>query len=229
MDKNIQAWNDAARSYSAFEDTSCHSLFCRAFISKHFSDVDKLNVLDAGCGNGEYTHILSQNGGIVTGCDASAEMIKIAKEKYPLYNYEEVNIMGAMPYENNAFDIVFCHLVLMDIDPIDNAISEFYRITKNNGRLFFSIVHPAFYRAEWEKNEQDIVLSKKVFDYITPIAEQQMFWGATMHYHRPISYYLNTVAKAGFTLKEILEPKVYGDDKIPDIPLYLFVEFQKDK
>ena len=143
MDRIIQGWNNAAQSYSEFESTSRYSLFCRKFIANHFSNIHNAKLLDAGCGNGEYVHMLAQNGGIVIGCDASAEMLNIAREKYPSYTYDIVNLMGKMPYENETFDIVLCHLVLMDIDPIDNAISEFHRIIKNNGVLFFSIVHPS--------------------------------------------------------------------------------------
>jgi ubiquinone/menaquinone biosynthesis C-methylase UbiE len=227
MDKNIQDWNDAAHSYSEFEKTSKYSLFCRDFINNHFNNVHNLKILDAGCGNGEYTHILTQNGGIVTACDGSVEMINLAKERYPFCKYDEVDLMKKTPYENDYFDIVFCHLVLMDIDPIDNAISEFYRITKSKGMFFFSIVHPAFYDGEWEINEQGNAVSKKVARYITPFSEQQNIWGKTMHYHRPISYYLNKMVAEGFVLNKIYEPQIYEAMKIPDIPLYLFVEFNK--
>jgi ubiquinone/menaquinone biosynthesis C-methylase UbiE len=228
MDKNIQEWNCAARLYSEFEETSHYSLFCREFISKYFRNIKNKKILDAGCGNGIYTEILTKNGGIVTGCDASTEMLNIAKERNPLYKYDKINLMEKMPYGNNSFDIVFCHLVLMDIDQIDNAISEFYRVLKNKGVFFFSIVHPAFYRAKWEENEYGIKVSKKVTEYITLVSEHQNFWGATMHYHRPLYYYFNKISENGFTFNKMFEPQVYDETDIPDIPLYLFVEFHKN-
>ena len=229
MYQSIRGWDEAALSYSKYETSSPYSLFCREYIASNFENVSNKKILDAGCGNGEYTHILTKNGCTVIGCDASNEMLKIAKEKYPKYRYDNVNFMDKTPYDNNYFDIVLCHLVLMNIDPIDNAIAEFCRITKENGIFFFSIVHPAFYLAEWERNEDGIALSKKMSNYITPTSMQQMFWGSTMHYHRPVSYYFNKIIKAGFTLKEMHEPQVYdcNESKIPDIPLYLFAEFQK--
>jgi ubiquinone/menaquinone biosynthesis C-methylase UbiE len=228
MDIIIQEWNDAARSYSDLLKTSKHLLACNSFIYKYFNNIQGLKILDAGCGNGEYTHILTKNGGIVTGCDASIEMLNIAKEMYPSYKYDKANLMEIIPYEDSSFDIVFCNLVLMDIDPIDNAISEFYRVLKNKGVFFFSIVHPAFYRAIWEKNEYGIKVSKKVTEYITPVSEHQNFWGATMHYHRPLNYYFNKISESGFTFNKMFEPQVYDETDIPDIPLYLFVEFHKN-
>lgn len=227
LDKVIQDWDKAAKLYSEFEAASKYAAFCREFITNYFFDIKNKNVLDAGCGNGEHTHILSQRGGHVVGCDGSVEMLKLAKFKYQSYRFDHVNLLNRIPYQNNEFDIVLCNLVLMDIDPVDNAISEFYRILKNDGTFFFSIVHPAFYQAVWERNEEGVALSKKVSGYITPKAVQQTFWGNTMHYHRPISYYFNKISDAGFSLKNMFEPKVYEEEKIPDIPLYLFAEFIK--
>ncbi len=227
MDNAVYEWDAAAKAYSASEETSRYSLFCREFVAGHFACINNKNVLDAGCGNGAYTHILTKNGGIVTGCDISSGMLSIAKEKFPAYSFDKADLTGELPYENNSFDIVFCHLVLMDIDPIDNALSEFYRVIRNSGIFFFSICHPAFYRAEWETADNNRIISKKVREYITPVRERQNFWGMTTHYHRPLSYYFNKTSKAGFILDEMYEPAVYEETKIPEIPLYLFAEFHK--
>lgn len=225
--KIISEWDNAANTYSKSEAISRYSMFCKDFISKQFTDVENAKILDAGCGDGEYTNILTKNGGIVIGCDGSAEMLKIAKKKYPKYKFNNVDITTELPYADKQFDIVFCNLVLMDIDPINKSISEFNRILRDKGELFFSIVHPAFYRAEWERDEDGQCISKKVKSYITQLAEQQQFWGTTTHYHRPISFYINTVIKAGFILTEMLEPSVYETTKISDIPLYMFLKFRK--
>jgi ubiquinone/menaquinone biosynthesis C-methylase UbiE len=227
MNNVINEWNNAAESYSEDNNKSIYSLFCKNFVIKYFSNVKNLKILDAGCGNGDYTHILTENGGNVIGCDGSDEMVKIAKTKYPKYIFENINLQNKLPYENNIFDIIFCNLVLMDIDPIDNVISEFNRVLKNNGKLFFSIVHPSFYSGEWEKNENGKIISKKIIKYITPYMEKQKFWGITTHYHRPISFYYNKLSEKGFKLNKMLEPKVYEESKIQDIPLYLFTELIK--
>lgn len=227
MNKVVNQWNAAAESYSQFEETSRYSKFCREFISNRFIDVSGKYILDAGCGNGEYVDILSRNGGIVTGCDGSTDMLRIAKVKYPQYEYHTIDLMKALPYEANTFDILLCNLVLMDIDPIAATVEEFYRILKPNGTLFFSIVHPAFYDANWERDDNGIAVSKKVTSYITETSYQQNFWGDTTHYHRSISYYMNTMADAKFIFNRMYEPSVYEDTKIPDIPLYLFIEFSK--
>ena len=226
----INQWNESAKTYSEFESASRYSIYCREFIDSHFKMMQGLKALDAGCGNGVFTNILSKNGGNIIGCDGSDELLKIAKENYPQYQFDTVDLLAGLPYENMEFDMVFCNLVLMDIDPINSVIVEFNRVLKMDGTFFFSIIHPAFYHASWEKNEHGIIDGKKVKGYITPFSViQNAPWGETAHYHRPISYYFNLVSAAGFRLTKMFEPSVYEDTKIPDIPLYMFAEFTKNE
>ena len=158
LDDIINQWNQSAIKYTEFESTSRYSFFCRAFISDYFTNIQELRVLDAGCGNGIFTNILSQNGGEVIGCDGSVEMLRIARESYPQYRFDSVDLLASTPYSDMEFDVVFCNLVLMDIDPIDAIIVEFNRILNKNGTLFFSIIHPAFYHADWERMSRKYAL-----------------------------------------------------------------------
>jgi len=228
MDNIINEWDKAAQQYSESNNTSIYPLFCKGFVAKYFKELNNKKILDAGCGNGDYTHILSKNGGNVIGCDGSIEMINIAKKNYPNYIFDNVNLLDKLPYKDNEYDIVFCNLVLMDIDPINKIILEFFRVLNKNRILFFSIVHPAFYLGEWEKDDKGNRISKNILKYITPYVEKQDFWGTTTHYHRPISFYLNKLSEIGFRFNKMFEPKVYEITKNQDIPLYLFAEFNKN-
>ena len=227
MDTAMDYWNKASVQYMDFDAVSRNSHFCREFISNSLNDVANLNILDAGCGAGEYVHLLAQKGATVTGGDGSANMIEMAKSKYPSYPFDLVNLHDELPYQSNMFDVVLCNLVLMDIDPIENAIKEFYRIIKPGGKFFFSIVHPAFYLGRSDRDVNGQQLARKVNGYTNHIAEIQNFWGRTVHYHRPISHYLNTISREGFVLKHMYEPAFNDENNIQELPLYLFCEFSK--
>ena len=228
MHDNLENWIEAAPIYAEVKGDNIYSCFCKDFAEKHFANVSQLRVLDAGCGDGEYTEMFREKGAIATGCDGSHKVIEIAKKQYPYCSFDVVDISKQLPYQDDAFDLVFSNLVLMDIEEINTTIQEFERVLKKGGKLFFSIVHPAFYLADWEKDDAGTIVSKKVNVYITP-HEIGMIWGTqpVLHYHRPVSYYFNLMAEFGLTFLKMYEPKVYEDAKIPDIPLYMFAEFMK--
>ena len=167
-------------------------------------------------------------GAKVTGCDGSAAVIDMAARKYGLCNFNVVDLSATFPYDDDSYDIVFSNLVLMDIDPLDTTIKEFSRILKKGGQLFFSVTHPAFYLAGWERGNDGIITHKKVDGYIA-CKNIEMQWGElpVYHYHRPISFYFNLLARNGFSLSSMHEPEIYENAKVPDIPLFLFAEFIK--
>lgn len=99
---------------------------------------------------------------------------------------------------------------------------------KHGGIFYFSIVHPAFYDTEWIKDNNGYCYAKKIERYLNFYNFENNFWGKTLHFHRPFSYYLNLLSKHEFVLKHIEEPKSYdGAHKNADLPLF-FAEYQKN-
>ena len=224
---NLTNWQNASTIYSSVKSQNRYSCYCREYAEKIARESTNLTVLDAGCGDGEYTELFRANGSIACGCDGSSAVIELAKNQYPLCDFQVVDLATALPYETEVFDLIFCNLVMMDIDPIDHMVHEFHRILKRGGKMFFTIVHPAFYTADWAYDDNKII-SKNVTRYITP-AEIIQIWDSqpVIHYHRPVSFYYNLLTASGFSLLWMDEPSVYEDTKIPDIPLYLFSMFLK--
>jgi ubiquinone/menaquinone biosynthesis C-methylase UbiE len=225
---DLDNWMEAATIYAEVKSGNIYSCFCRKFVDALLKDASGLSVLDAGCGDGEYTEMFRKKGASAIGCDCSDEVIKIAKQQYPFCHFDMASLFDSLPYEDNQFDLVFSNLVLMDIDPIDKTVNEFYRVLRKNGKLFFSIVHPAFYLADWGKNEDGVITYKRLNTYLTTCSVEQE-WGTqpVLHYHRPISFYLNLLAENRFVFSRMYEPRVYEESKIPDIPLFMFIEWIK--
>jgi len=223
-------WEHAAVFYSQYKEENRYSQFCRRFAEDYFDDMSGLCVLDAGCGDGEYTEMFRRKGAIVTGCDGSAAVIARARETHLLCRFDTADLCAALPYEDAAFDLVFSNLVLMDIEPIDVALGEFARVLKPGGRLFFSVMHPVYYRGDWVRNEEGRPLGKLVTTYLAP-QRHDCRWGdsVTSQYHRPISFYFNRLARCGFVCANMFEPNVYyEEEKRPDLPLYLFAECRRE-
>lgn len=88
------------------------------FVAKYGEDVigwlapkEGERILDVGCGTGMLTEKLAENGSIVTGIDASAEMIAKAKEAYPQIGFfvkDPTNFSFDEPFDAVFFQMQHC-------------------------------------------------------------------------------------------------------------------------
>lgn len=102
-------------------------------------------ILEIGCGQGFYTHILSKSKkNNVVGIDLSGEDIKIAKKRYPGVNFK---VMSAedLKFKNKNFDTIYAIEVLEHVNNIGKTLDEVARVLKSGGKLIASI---PFYESE---------------------------------------------------------------------------------
>lgn len=88
----------------------------------------KENILDIGCGNGEFTNELNKIAK-TTAIDISEEMIKIAKKNFPNIDFIASSIYK-LPFQEKTFSTVVCLNTIHHIKDIEAAIRELCRITK---------------------------------------------------------------------------------------------------
>lgn len=227
MQDVIQQWDNAAAAFSEDQERSEFADSNKSVIEERFRRLNGERVLDLGCGYGWYTDFFTRNGADAVGVDGSEKMIAIAQERYPNLDFTLANIEKSLPFADGCFDIVFSNQVLMDIENTERVISECARILKENGVFYFGIVHPCFYDCKWLKDEKGYRYAKAMERYISSYRLTNELWG-TAHFHRPMSFYLNSAAKHGLTLKEVCEPVSYdGVTKNNDLPLFFFAEFYK--
>ena len=95
-----------------------------AVIGKYIPVDKKTKLLDVGCGNGFfslYWNRICETWGI----DFSEKMIQLNPiEHKAVMNAEDIN------YEDDSFDIVFCHALLHHVDDIDKVIREMKRVSR---------------------------------------------------------------------------------------------------
>lgn len=228
MKNVIDQWNDAAAKYTEEQEHSEYAESNKRIVKNRFQLLNGEELLDLGCGYGFYTDYFRSIGAKAVGVDGSEKMIEKAQERYPLSEFSIADITKQLPFENGRFDIVFSNQVFMDIENVDFVFSECQRVLKAGGMLYYSIVHPAFYDGGWAEDESGYLYAKQTERYIEPYSFTNRFWGETEHFHRPLSFYLNTAAKYGFVLKQAGEPVSYdGKVKNSDLPLFFFAEYEK--
>ncbi|PSQ21913.1 SAM-dependent methyltransferase [Halobacteriales archaeon QS_9_67_15] len=81
-------------------------------------------VLDVGCGTGELTRVLAEESGArVVGADVDPSLLSVAGEFAPVARADA----SRLPFGDDAFDLVVCQALLINLpDPID-AVREFAR------------------------------------------------------------------------------------------------------
>ena len=97
-------------------------------------------ILDAGMGTGAVTQVLADRlSGRVFGCDIAWGMALFSSK-----NTKGIFIAQAdterLPYRKEVFDVVFSNIVYQWSPDLESAFLETYRILKNDGRFYFSIL-----------------------------------------------------------------------------------------
>lgn len=106
--------------------------------------LDELNIqpgttlLDCGCGPGHLCYRASLREAVVTGCDYSHEMVRIAKSLYPGIEFCHGDV-EALPFQSGSFDAVVMNYLLLHVPNQDVALLEASRVVKSGGRLAFTI------------------------------------------------------------------------------------------
>ncbi len=87
-------------------------------------------VLDAGCGTAGASVLAHQRGAIVTGCDASEEMLAIARGRLPASDFHLAEL-EQLPFEDRRFDVVLAVNSLQFAPDPARAARELIRVTEH--------------------------------------------------------------------------------------------------
>lgn len=101
--------------------------------------------LDAGCGTGNLSRMLSERGCRVTGVDAAQEMIREAQRlgnadsSGPSLEFLPIASVESLPFAAQSFDGVLCSSVIEYVPSPEAAIREFHRVLRKDGLLLLSV------------------------------------------------------------------------------------------
>lgn len=221
-DTNADYWNRRMGEGNAF-----HNSLVRPTQERLLALRPGEEVLDVACGNGHFARQMADLGANVTGIDFAPRQIANAIEGSSDYG-DRVNFLVADATDESAlaelgakrFDAISCGMALMDMAEIAPFATASRRLLKPNGRLVFTVMHPAFNspnglvrvaeRLEQEDGRIVETLAVKVSHYIRPAAYRGVAMvgqPSLQHYfHRPISVLVNAFFDAGFVADRIEEP-----------------------
>ena len=152
--------------------------------------------LDAACGTGRHAAYLASLGHRVTGIDATAEMLEIAKAGVPAAQFKTADL-AAIPLQDGSMDFAVCTLALTHCADLGPPIRELARVVRPGGHVVISDVHPL------------MVLLGVHAGYRLSQTE----YGVVRNNVHLASNYLAAFHKAGLNVVQCIEP-LWGDQEI---------------
>ena len=100
--------------------------------------LNKINILDIGCGGGLISEPLARLGGSVTGIDASEKNIKVAKP-HAKENNLNIRYLNTSPEKlevNEKFDVILNLEIVEHVENVNLFLSSCNKLLKKNGIMF---------------------------------------------------------------------------------------------
>jgi ubiquinone/menaquinone biosynthesis C-methylase UbiE len=160
-EQNIQGQYDAFASKYVAEHEKGNLKSDDCFYKLLGHGLKNKTLLDVACGNGDDMKMYYDLGAIVSGIDASVEMMDIAKSNLP-YADLRLGLMESMPYADASFDIITSKYAIQTSTDVPKVLSEMTRVLKPGGILQYLAVHPLRQFLEKEKSGKDYFLQEIV-------------------------------------------------------------------
>ncbi|HCG5924814.1 TPA: class I SAM-dependent methyltransferase [Vibrio parahaemolyticus] len=202
----------AVKYAEVVKDNIYNALLERPSTMALLGDLQGKDVIDMGCGPGEYAQwLLEQSVGRLTCTDISEEMIALVKSKFGsnVHAYCQ-NLSQGLPLEkDNSADVIVCPLVLHYIENLTPVFESVYRVLKPGGYMVFSTHHPF---ADFECSESGNYFSREL------VEEEWNTVGSPVKvqfYRRSLTEISEAITNTGLLISKISEGMV--DEKAKEL------------
>jgi 2-polyprenyl-3-methyl-5-hydroxy-6-metoxy-1,4-benzoquinol methylase len=183
-----------------------------------------MRVLDAACGNGNFSRRMAELGATVVAFDGAPAMIERARERSKpdaiTYHVIDAADRDALRSLGGPFDALVCNMALMDIANIEPLIEVGRELLAPGAPFVFSVQHPCFnsrYSSVVLENSTDPATGlwgTKSFLKLSGYSEPSISRGEAMsgqpalqlYFHRPLQELFGAFFRAGYVLDGLVEP-----------------------
>ncbi|MFH9968754.1 class I SAM-dependent methyltransferase [Streptomyces mirabilis] len=197
-------YDSFAEAYSAEnENNLVNAYYARPAMLALAGDVAGRRILDAGCGSGPLSAALHDRGAVVTGIDASAGMLALARRRLGAdVALHLVDLSDRLPFADGAFDDVVASLVLHYLEDWGPTLAELRRVLRPGARLIASVDHPFVAYTIHDPRPDYFATTSYTFDWTFNGQSVPMrFW------RKPLHAMTDAFTTAGFRLSVISEPQ----------------------
>lgn len=198
-------------------------------------------ILDVGAGQGVLAPHVTSAGARYTGVDASPRLISLARRRHGagtrFFVGDATRLQEVAGLREAVYDGGVYLLSIQDMDPLAAIFASLDWALAPTGRVVLLMTHPAFRQPRhsgWGFDESRKLTFRRIDSYLSQMAVPMKAVGrgpATRSYHRPISAYVNGLARFGFAVDALEElpdlepsarPRGSGNEPhSPEIPLFL--------
>jgi SAM-dependent methyltransferase len=164
-------------------------------------------VLEVGCGEGRVGRELLARGDVVVAVERSPTLARAARNGARPLTLMNADV-AATPVASDAVDTVVACMSLQDIDDLDGATAEMFRVLRPGGRVCIAMVHPFSSAQEpstlhsYEPVVSDSYLRERVYE---DRMEREGIAMTHVSAHRPLQRYFGSFAAAGFVVRRLRE------------------------
>lgn len=199
----VNDYDSFADAYSAENENSlANAYYERPAMLALAGDVAGRRILDAGCGSGALCAALRDRGAVVTGIDASAGMLALARRRLGEdVDLHVVDLNDRLPFADAAFDDVVASLVLHYLEDWGPTLGELRRVLRPGGRLIASVDHPFVAYTIQDPRPDYFATTSYTFTWtLNGQSAPMRFW------RKPLHAMTDAFTTAGFRLAVIREP-----------------------
>jgi len=135
-----QLWGPGARDWADYNEPMCTPFYEAVLNATGVGSGTRL--LDVGCGAGFALLLAAGRGATVSGLDAAAPMLDVARERVPAASLTIGDLEDPLPYPEGAFDVVTSfNSVQYAADPVA-AVKHMSHVTRPGGLVSFLVWGP---------------------------------------------------------------------------------------
>jgi SAM-dependent methyltransferase len=183
--------------------------------------------LDVGCGEGRVTRDLAARGHEVVALDLSPSLLRHARASDPTGCYTVAD-GAALPFSDDAFDVVVAYNSLMDMIDMQAAVREVARVLVHRGTFCVCVSHPLNDVGTFADNATFVIGSSYLVGHrFEGTAERDGLAMTFRGWTHPIEDYAKALEYAGMHIACLREPAApAGTNEFElwqDIPMFLYL------
>lgn len=228
----LAVWESAADNYQEFSkhDPLRHEILLPA-LYRMIGNPKDLSIADLGCGSGEISAKLSQEGARISACDGAPRFLAMANKylnkygaKTCLHDLREPIQIGNECFPAASFSLVLANMVISSLPNLQPLFDSAKRLLLPDGRFIFTALHPAFtppaakVYAGISGRLAPRLRKIYVLDYFLERRVDKTFQGSQVppvpYRHRTLTTLFSALRHSGFVVTDLQEPRPGKESKV---------------